>query len=143
MQEPSTVKRATLEVIWSVVVGSAKVVAVLLGLVVTWILILGPKFGSGVTETAYEAAMWSDLRNLAYAQDVYFADFGSFGASLQELNFQSSLGVTIKMTVGADSAWSASASYTNVPMQCAIFIGSIEPPIPGIEEGKAVCHDPS
>ena len=143
MGELSTVKRATLGVIWSLVVDSAKVVAVLLGLAFTWILIIGPKFGSGVTETAYEAAMWSDLRNLAYAQDVHFADFGSFGASLQELNFQPSLGVTIKLTVGTDSAWSASASYTDVPMQCAIFIGSIEPPIPGIEEGKAVCHDPS
>ena len=52
MQEQPTVKRATLEVLWSILVGGAKVVAVLLGLLVTWNLTLGPKFGSGVTETA-------------------------------------------------------------------------------------------
>jgi len=141
MPEQPTVKRATLDVIWSVVVGSAKVAAVLLGLLVTWNLILAPKFGSGVTETAEEATMWSDLHNLAYAQDVYFADSGSFGASLHELNFQASRGVTIDMTLGADSAWSALASHTDVTMRCAMFIGSIKPPLPAIQEGKAVCRE--
>ena len=77
------------------------------------------------------------------AQEAYFADFGSFGASVHEVNFQPSLGVTIDVILGADSAWSASAGHTDFPTQCAIFIGSIEPPIPGVEEGKAVCHDPS
>ncbi len=142
MQEPPTLKGAAHELTRSFLVSTAKVAAVLLGVGFTFMLFFTPACACG-GDQAYKAAMKSDLRNLVTAQEAYFADFESYGASLSELNYSASAGVTVQLTLVADSAWSASAGHKRVPVQCTIFMGDIEPPVPDAEEGQPTCHDPS
>ena len=140
MQEPPTEKPAGSDVVRSVLVGTAQLLAVFAAIVVT-IIVLGSPAGPSTRDRAYEAAIKSDLQYLERAQSDYFADSGSYGASLAELNFTASENVTIQLTLAGDSAWSAFGTHTSIPARCTIFVGNIEPPIAGAEERYPTCEE--
>ncbi len=145
MQEPRTLKSTALEVAWSALTVTAKMAAVLFGVGIPVMLVFFPACGcnNDSRAKAYRWAMISDLRNLAAAQEIYFSDSLRYAASLPELDFTASTYITVELTPTSDSAWSASASHTQILMQCTIFIGNIEPPVPEAEEGEPSCDDPS
>ena len=141
MPKTPPVKRARSNFARSFLVGTAQLVAVFAAIVVTIMVLGGPIDPLTSRDRAYEAAVKSDLRNLETAQDAYFADSAAYGASLAELDFTASEKVTVQLTLAGDSAWSASGTHTGLTERCAIFVGNIEPPIPGAEERYPTCEE--
>ncbi len=143
MSQERTWKTVTLEIASSALAVTVKMAAVLVGVVVTAVLFVGPACSCSTKASAYRAAMKSDLLNLVTAQESFFADFERYGTTLSELDYSTSVGTTIELIPASDSAWSASASHKGTPTQCTIFIGNIEPPVADGVEGEPSCHDPS
>jgi type IV pilus assembly protein PilA len=87
-----------------------------------------PKFAN-TKEKAYIASMKSDLRNLATAQESYFADYltygGTYGTGAGQVQFQSSQGVTVTPVAQSGLGWSASATHTGTTQTCNIFAGNL------------------
>ncbi|MCZ6916523.1 MAG: hypothetical protein O7I93_07090 [Gemmatimonadetes bacterium] len=143
MSQERTWITVALEVASSAFAVTVKMAAVLVGVVVTAVLFVGPACSCSTKASAYRAAIKSDLRNLVAAQEIYFSDSLRYAASLPELDFTASTYVTVELTLTSDSAWSASASHKGTPTQCTIFIGNIKPPVADGVEGEPGCHDPS
>ena len=98
-----------------------------------------PKF-SNTKEKAYMAAMKSDLRNLITAEEAYFADMTAYSDVQADINYNSSAGVTVAITLDmtVPVGFSAIASHTGTAETCAIYIQS--PPVaPAINEGEPKC----
>lgn len=93
-------------------------------------------------ERAYQAAMKADLRNLVVAEEAYFADNLAYTESPGDLAFTSTTGVTIEgIELAADgNGWAATATHAESSAICAIYVGSAEPPMQGMEEGVPVCR---
>jgi type IV pilus assembly protein PilA len=113
-----------------------------------------PKFAN-TKEKAYLASMKSDLRNLATAEEAYFADYLQYagGAGVTQINpledpsgnvlFSPSAGVTLEVTAvagggGVPAGWSATASHNATSKTCAIFIGTAAV-APAANEGEPGC----
>ena len=101
-------------------------------------------FNTGFVSTrdkAYQAAMKSDLRNLATAQEAYFFDNTTY-ASLESLGrmFTPTTGVTIEINTFSATAWSATARHENSVAVCAIFMGNAPPPMDEMREGEPTCR---
>jgi len=103
-----------------------------------------PKF-SNTKEKAYIASMKSDLRNMATAQEAYFADNQSYITtgnatspdSIAALHYIPSAGV--KVTLGTSTnGWSAVAEHNATSKKCAMFIGGTPQP-PAVIEGEPKC----
>src|SRR5574339_677455 len=71
------------------------VVVVIIGILAA---IAIPKFANTKGKT-YIAAMKSDLRNLATAQEAFFYDSAYYTSSLTQLNFSPTTGVTLTINV--------------------------------------------
>ena len=92
-----------------------------------------PKFSSAKEKT-YIAAMTSDLRNLATAQETYFQDWQVYAvASNSGLvakngtnTWKPSTGVNIipAGTAGVTDGWNAQVSRSGTTMTCSVWIGS-------------------
>ncbi|MEP6690390.1 MAG: prepilin-type N-terminal cleavage/methylation domain-containing protein [Gemmatimonadaceae bacterium] len=82
-----------------------------------------PKFAN-TKEKAYIAAMKTDLRNLATAEEGYFADFQGYTSAPAALNgFQFSPSVTA--TVAATSkGWIATANHASTAVTCTTAVGN-------------------
>jgi prepilin-type N-terminal cleavage/methylation domain-containing protein len=108
-----------------------------------------PKFAS-TKEKAYLAAMKSDLRNAATAQEGYFADFQTYlsgtatniagvATPLAAMgNYTPSSGVTVTFTASAGTGWSAVATHNATTKTCAIFIG-VGAVAPATVDGEPRC----
>ena len=98
-------------------------VVVIIGIVAALVL---PKFGD-VKQKAYVAAMKSDLRNLATAQEIYSDKNGNYAATTPEIpGYALSDGVSIGIVMNAaDQGYTATASHTKVPAgtTCSLSIG--------------------
>jgi type IV pilus assembly protein PilA len=107
-----------------------------------------PSFGS-TKERAYVASMKSDLRNLATAEEAYFADYRSHqsgtatnvGGSTSSTidNFNASAGNTI-VAVTAGNGWSATAANSGTGATCAIFVNTTAAVSPATIEGEPKCN---
>ncbi len=101
-----------------------------------------PKFSS-TKGRAYLATIKSDLKNLASAQESYYYDNSIyFTGALPDaaIPFSSSTGVTITITAGTVSGWSATATHATVPgTTCAIYVGDAAAPAPATVEGSPSC----
>jgi prepilin-type N-terminal cleavage/methylation domain-containing protein len=105
-----------------------------------------PKF-SNTKEKAYLAAMKSDLRNLATAQEAYSSDNGGAyfsGTATQAApvnNYAPSAQVTVVATAAAaGGGWSATATHASAPgKNCAIFINQAAV-APATAEGEPKCN---
>ena len=108
-----------------------------------------PKFAS-TKEKAYLAAMKSDLRNAATAQEGYFADntvyLSGVASNLAGVptplvamgNYVPSAGVTVTFTATAGTGWSAVATHTATARTCTIFIG-VAAVAPATVDGEPKC----
>src|SRR5216110_600734 len=113
------------------------IVVVIIGLLAA---IAIPKF-SNTKEKAYIAAMKSDLRNLATAEEAFFYDSTKYTTNFALMNnFNPSAGVTMSLNVTA-SGWSASTTSAFAPgRQCALFSGTAAPLAPATVEGRITCQ---
>ena len=98
-----------------------------------------PKFAN-TKGKAYAAAMRSDLRNLAVAQESYLYDYATYAGSLSAMNVVPSNGVTITIGVATAQGWNAQAEhYMASPIRCYIFVGNA-PLAPATTDGVVVCQ---
>lgn len=111
------------------------VVVVIIGILAA---IAIPKFANTKGKT-YIAAMKSDLRNLATAQEAFFYDSTYYTGSLTILNFQPSAGVSLTVNV-IPGGWNAVAQHTLTPNRCFLFAGAGPPVGPATVEGRIVCQ---
>ncbi len=91
-----------------------------------------PKFAN-TKERAYVAAMKSDLKNMATAQEAYFSDGQMYTTDLGTA-FQETTGVTVTVTAADGTSWAASASHTGTAKTCSIEAGS-----GSANEGTPIC----
>jgi type IV pilus assembly protein PilA len=98
-----------------------------------------PKFAN-TKGKAYAAAMRSDLRNLAVAQESYMYDNAVYAGSLGAMNVVPSNGVTVTIGVANAQGWNAQAEhYMASPIRCYIYVGNAPLP-PATTDGVVVCQ---
>ena len=100
-----------------------------------------PKFASTKSQ-AFLAAMRSDLRNLATAEEGYYYSNSAYSSSLSALNFLSSAGVTITVPEATSGGWSGTASHVSLPPaeKCTVYFGTAAPIAPSTLEGRITCN---
>lgn len=112
------------------------IVVVIIGILAAFAI---PKFAN-TKEKAYLAAMKSDLRNLATAQEAFLFDSLTYTTSLAMLNnYQPTAGVTIVVNTATGGGWSATASHSVTTKKCYLFYGSAAPLGTATQEGKVSC----
>jgi prepilin-type N-terminal cleavage/methylation domain-containing protein len=114
------------------------VVVVIIGILAA---IAIPKF-QNTKGKANAAALKSDLRNLAVAEEAIFYDSTKYSSDTAALKFRPSPGVTVTITVPAGGGWTAIATHPlSYPLRCTIFFGPVvAPPAPATEEGVPACQ---
>jgi hypothetical protein len=67
-----------------------------------------------------------DLRNLVNAEEAFFAEHVSYSASIDDLKFRPSNGVTVTIEEASSGAWRAVATHLQSPhWVCGIFVGGV------------------
>lgn len=111
-------------------------VIVTIGILVT---VLIPRWAAA-RDKASVAAMTSDLRNLATAEESYFDDHASYAATTAELPlYAPSSGTSVTIGEAGGGGWSGSASSTWTLRHCYVFYGNALPLGPAREEGVIAC----
>ena len=99
-----------------------------------------PKF-QNTKGKAQAAALKSDLRNLASAEEAYLFDNDSYTAVITSLSYAGSPGVVLNVTNATASGWSAIATHPqSYPLTCAIYIGNVPAQAPATVEGLIGCQ---
>ena len=100
-----------------------------------------PKF-QNTKGKANAAALRSDLRNLAVAEEAIFYDSVKYSTDTASLKFRPSPGVVITIVVPPTGGWAATATHPlSYPLQCQIFFGSVSPTPPLAQlEGVPGCQ---
>jgi type IV pilus assembly protein PilA len=93
-----------------------------------------PKF-SNTKEKAVVAGLKSDLRNLATAQEAYYADHQEYGDAV---DFAPSSNNDVSYTADGGLGWSGTASSPSATQTCSIGVGS-QAPSPQLD-GVPVCN---
>ncbi len=117
-------------------------IELLLVLVIMGILmaVLIPRWANS-RERAFMAAMKSDLRNLATAEEAYFYDNSTYATALSSLAaYNPSTGNTVTINQATGNGWSATASRPGLPRQCYLFVGSVAPVGAATVEGQVTCN---
>ncbi len=104
-----------------------------------------PKFAN-TKEKAYIASMKSDLRNLATAEESYFADWLTYSTTLgvsgnDVVQFQASQGVTVVVDAADGLGWEATGTHTGTTQVCRIYAGQ-NAITAGQNDGVPVCATP-
>jgi prepilin-type N-terminal cleavage/methylation domain-containing protein len=97
-----------------------------------------PKFAN-TKEKAYVSAMKSDLRNLAAAEEAYFADWLLYASDIANVDFNQSQGVTVTVGAGSGTGWRASATHTGTDTDCEIYYGEVTGMTTATTEGVVAC----
>ncbi len=79
-------------------------------------------------ERAHRSSLQADLRNLASAQEAYFADTQAYAGDLSSLSFTSSEGVTVEIVESSGRGWAATASHPGSPEDCGVYYGNASAP---------------
>jgi len=112
------------------------IVVVIIGILAAFAI---PKF-SNTREKSYVAAMKSDLRNLATAEEAFFYDSAKYSISFAQMNnLAPTIGVTITVNEATKQGWSATAVSTNTPRRCYVFSGAATPVGSATIEGNISC----
>ena len=100
-----------------------------------------PKFNT-TKGKANAAALRSDLRNLASAQEAYFYENQAYADNISLLKLNSSPGVILTIVSATGAGWSAKVTHPqSYPLTCAIFMGTVaSPPTPTTAEGLVACQ---
>src|SRR6188508_1693550 len=86
-----------------------------------------PKF-QNTKGKANAAALRSDLRNLAVAEEAVFYDSTKYSSDTAALKFRPSPGVIVTIVVPPTGGWVATATHPlSYPLQCVIFAGAVSP----------------
>lgn len=113
------------------------IVVVILGILAA---IAIPKF-QNTKGRANAAALKSDLRNIAIAQEAYFYDHVSYADDMAQLTAHTSPGVTVTLATPVPGAWIATATHpASYPLRCTLFFGPMTPPFPEASEGIVTCR---
>lgn len=113
------------------------VVVVIIGVLA---MVAVPKF-QNTKGKANLAALKSDLRNLATAQEAYFYNNSTYTTDLTALQLTPSPGVTFTFGTVSGLGWAASVTHPQAfPIECALFIGTVAPLAPAVTEGQIVCQ---
>jgi type IV pilus assembly protein PilA len=96
-----------------------------------------PKFAN-TKEKAYLASMKSDLRNLATAEESYFADNQTYSTNKAAMNYTESVGVTVTVDDAKGDGWKATAIHSATAKTCKIGFGS-DTLGGGVPEGSVKC----
>ena len=112
------------------------IVVVIIGLLAA---IAIPKFVN-TKEKTYVAAMKSDLRNLATAQEAFFYDSAYYTANLTALSrYAATTGVTVTVNEATPAGWSATTTHGQTPRECYLFSGGAAPVGTATVEGRITC----
>ncbi|CAN5144524.1 hypothetical protein BH09GEM1_BH09GEM1_21860 [soil metagenome] len=112
------------------------VVVVIIGILAATAI---PKF-QNTKGKANAAALRSDLRNLAVAEEALFYNSTKYSSDTAVLRFRPSPGVTVTITIPAGGGWLAKATHPlSYPLECVIFFGPVSP-VPATQEGVAACQ---
>lgn len=99
-----------------------------------------PKF-QNTKGKANAAALKSDLRNLASAQEAYFYSNNEYATAVSLLAFNTSPGVVLTVIDATTSGWSARATHpASYPLTCALFQGNVAAATPATVEGLIGCQ---
>lgn len=99
-----------------------------------------PKFAQAKGR-ARAAAIRSDLRNLATAQEEYLSEHTVYAGDLASLPFTPSDGVIVTLMPPVVGGWSATTSHAmGDPGVCALFYGAAAPLPPATREGVITCE---
>lgn len=99
-----------------------------------------PKFAA-TKGKAHAAALKTDLRNLASAQESYFYQYSTYSTDTVALKHHGSSGVVLTITGATAGGWSATATHPlSFPLTCALFSGNIAPVAPATAEGVVACN---
>ena len=99
-----------------------------------------PKF-QNTKGKANAAALKSDLRNLATAQEAYFYDFSTYATDPAMLAYSRSPGVILTITTATGSGWAAVATHpASYPLTCALYQGNVSAQTPATVEGLIGCQ---
>jgi len=99
-----------------------------------------PKFASTKGQ-AFLAAMRSDLRNLATAEEGYYYSNSAYSNNLSQLNYLTSAGVTIVVPEATAGGWSGSATHISLGAEkCTVYFGTATPISPATLEGRITCN---
>ena len=113
------------------------IVVVIVGILAA-IAVVG--FGNA-KERSYVAAMKSDLRNLATAQDGHLVDYGGYTTSFTTGDFMPSAGVSAPTIATAAAGWAATIGHAQTDQRCFVFWGSgYSANGPATAEGQIVCQ---
>ena len=89
---------------------------------------------------ARAAALKSDLRNLATAQEEYLIANQVYANNIAALGFTGSAGVTVTIVQAIPGGWSATTTHPlSLPLICAIYHGKAAPLAPATQEGRITC----
>jgi prepilin-type N-terminal cleavage/methylation domain-containing protein len=98
-----------------------------------------PKF-SNTKEKAYIAAMKTDLRNLATAEEAFFYDSAKYTVNFAQMNgYAPTVGVAVTVNEATSKGWSATAVSVNTARQCYVFSGTAVPIGSATIEGNISC----
>ncbi len=100
-----------------------------------------PKF-QNTKGKANAAALRSDLRNLAVAEESYFYEQASYTTDTTALKFNHSPGVIITIATPIPGGWMATATHPqSYPLRCVIYYGPFtSAPAPADREGVPGCE---
>jgi prepilin-type N-terminal cleavage/methylation domain-containing protein len=89
----------------------------------------------------HSAALRTDLRNLATAEESFFFSNGHYSTVLDSLNFRGSPGVIVTIPEASNQGWSASVTHPeSYPLKCAMFEGTAAPLAPATAESQITCQ---
>jgi prepilin-type N-terminal cleavage/methylation domain-containing protein len=98
-----------------------------------------PKFAN-TKEKAYIAAMKTDLRNLATAEEAFFYDSAKYTMTFAQMNnYAPTVGVAITVNEATAKGWSATAISVNTARKCYVFSGAAAPVGTATLEGNISC----
>ena len=98
-----------------------------------------PRFAQAKGRTR-AAAVKSDLRNLATAQEEYLSINGVYADDPADLDYTSSEGVVVTIAERVPGGWSATTTHPmSYPLTCALYYGTAAPLAPATQEGTIAC----
>jgi hypothetical protein len=118
---------------------AAVAVLLMMGSLILMQAVRGPNSRGHSKERAYVAAMKSDLRLLGEEQHAFLADSGRYAASVDQLDTEASVGVTLRIEEASETGWSAIATHIATRMHCGIFVGTAAAAIAEAAEGEPRC----
>jgi prepilin-type N-terminal cleavage/methylation domain-containing protein len=113
------------------------IVVVIIGILAAFAI---PKF-QNTKGKANAAALRSDLRNMATAQEAYYYEHGVYTSNLSSLNFDPSPGVIFTFGTADAGGWSATVTHPLAyPILCGLFMGTAPAIHPATVEGLIACQ---